>query len=265
MKRDCFRLATFNTNGIRARLHIILPWMEKNRVDCLCIQETKVRNEDFPEEPFRSAGMNVVFSGQKAYNGVAIASPHEIEDIAPGFGQPEEEPEDNTRLLSCTIQGLYIVNTYVPQGRALDHPNFQKKLKWFSRLRDLFERRYSNSDRLVWCGDINVAPEPLDVYAPEKKQNHVCFHKSVRKAFRKCLDWGLSDCFRAIHPDEPDQYTFYDYRIPKAMERRLGWRIDHILATKTLCRSIRGCFIDLEPRRMKKPSDHTFLVADFEI
>jgi exodeoxyribonuclease-3 len=265
MKKEFFRVATYNANGIRARLHIILPWLRENHVDCLCIQETKVRNEEFPEEPFQSLDMKVVFSGQKGYNGIALVSPHEITDVRAGFGLEPEEPEDTARLLSCRILDIDIVNTYVPQGRALDHPNFKKKLEWFSRLRELFQKRYKKSDRLIWCGDINVAPEPIDVYAPEKKLNHVCFHESVRQAFKECLEWGLSDCFRKVHPDEPNQYTFYDYRIPKALERRLGWRIDHILATRALCKDLEDCFIDLEPRKMQKPSDHTFLVADFRI
>ncbi len=259
-----FKLATFNTNGIRARLHIILPWLEENDIDCLCVQETKVQDRDFPSEPFSSAGMNVVFRGQKAYNGVAVISPHKILNVSYGFGDEIDEPDDDARLLSCKILGINLINTYVPQGKALDHPDFQKKLLWFRRLKTLFDKRYNKSDRLVWCGDMNVAPEPIDVYAPEKKLNHVCFHESVRKAFKDCRKWGLSDCFRIIHPDEPDQYTFYDYRIPKALERKLGWRIDHILATPELSQNIRDCFIDLEPRKKTKPSDHTFLVAQFQ-
>ena len=265
MERNFFRLATYNINGIRARLHIILPWLKEHQPDCLCIQETKVRNEDFPRDPFGKMDMNVAFSGQKGYNGVAVVSPHEIRDITTGFGLEPEDQEDAARLLTCKILDIDIVNTYVPQGRALDHPNFQKKLEWFSRLRDLFSKRYKVTDNFVWCGDINVAPEKIDVYAPEKKLNHVCFHESVRKAFKECMAWGLSDCFRAVHPGEPEQYTFYDYRIPKALERKLGWRIDHILATKPLCTNIQDCFIDIEPRKVKKPSDHTFLVADFRI
>ncbi len=262
---DRLRLATFNTNGIRARLHIILPWLSENNIDCLCIQETKVQDRDFPVEPFHDLGMHLAFKGQKAYNGVAIVSPHDIEDIRIGFDDQPHEVDDAARCISCKIQGVHIVNTYVPQGKAVDHPDFQKKLLWFERLEALFNKRYHKEDMLIWCGDMNVAPESIDVYAPEKKANHVCFHESVRNAFKKCVHWGLADCFRLLHPGEPNQYTFYDYRIPKAVERGLGWRIDHILATKPLCANIQNCFIDIEPRKMEKPSDHTFLLADFKI
>ena len=265
MKRKSFKLATFNTNGIRARLHIILPWLDQNKPDCLCIQETKVQDRDFPSEPFHSLGLNVAFRGQKAYNGVAVISPHEILHVSHGFEEETGEDDDEARLLRCRITGIDVVNTYVPQGKAVDHPDFQKKLLWFKRLKGLFDKRYDSSDRLIWCGDMNVAPEPVDVYAPEKKLNHVCFHESARKAFKECLSWGFYDCFRVLHPDEPDQYTFYDYRIPKALERKLGWRIDHILATPPLCNNIQSCLIDMEPRKRERPSDHTFLVADFQI
>ncbi len=265
MGKRQFRLATFNANGIRARLHIILPWLQQNDVDCLCIQETKVQDRDFPAKPFHELGLNVSYKGQKAYNGVAVVSPHIIQAVTFGFRNEMGEPDDEVRLLSCKILDVDVINTYIPQGKALDHPDFQKKLLWFKRLKTLFQNSYDGSERLIWCGDINVAPEPIDVYAPEKKLNHVCFHESVRQAFKQCLDWGLVDCFRLIHPDEPDQYTFYDYRIPKALERRLGWRIDHILATGQLSAHLQDCHIDLEPRRKEKPSDHTFLIADFEI
>ncbi len=265
MKKHKFNLATFNVNGLRARLHIVLPWLQENDIDCLCLQETKVQDSDFPAGAFSSIGMNLAFKGQKAYNGVAVVSPHDIDNVAYGFGDSMDEPDDPARLLTCRIQGIDIINAYVPQGRAVDHPNFQKKLAWFKRLRTLLETRYQYSLKLVCCGDMNVAPEPIDVYAPEKKLNHVCFHEAVRKAFKDCLGWGLSDCFRLLHPDEPDQYTFYDYRIPRAIERRLGWRIDHILATDALCQNLRECSIDIRPRKMQKPSDHTFLKAEFSL
>ena len=258
-----FLIATFNANGIRARMPIILKWLEKNPVDCLCIQETKVQDQDFPEAPFTEAGFNVIFRGQKAYNGVAVVSPHEIESAAFGFSDDYPEEDDETRLARCTIKGMHIVNTYVPQGRAIDHPNYQKKLAWFSRLRRLFEENYSKDDPLLWCGDMNVAPEPIDVYHPEKKEDHVCYHIDARRAFKKVVEWGFVDLFRKFHPDEPKQYTFYDYRLPKAIERGLGWRIDHILATRPMAERAADCWIDLEPRLWKKPSDHTFLVASF--
>ncbi len=259
-----FRLATFNANGIRARVPIILRWLEKNRVDCLCIQETKVQDQDFPESPFTEAGLNLAYRGQKAYNGVAIISPHEIREVKFGFGDGKHLDDDETRLVRASIQGIEIINAYVPQGRAIDHPNYEKKLRWFQRLKELLSRDYSLEMDLALCGDLNVAPEPIDLYAPERKEDHVCYHRAVRQAFQELIEWGLTDLFRRFHPDEPKQYTYYDYRIPKAVDRGLGWRIDHILTTPPLTGRARDCWIDMEPRRWEKPSDHTFLMAEFE-
>ncbi len=262
MSSHSFSVATFNTNGIRARLHIILPWLEKNPVDCLCIQETKVQDKDFPKEAFTEQGLNVEFRGQKAYNGVAVVSPHPIKVLFDGFPSQESDVETRARQLCVDIKGVTVLNSYVPQGRSLDSPEFQKKLSWFERIGEFLDSVLDLS-RFLWCGDLNVAPEPLDVYSPETKGNHVCFHESVRHAFKQVLARGMKDCFRIIHPNEPDHYSFFDYRIPRAVERRLGWRIDHIVASDSFAQQLQDSYIDLEPRKMNKPSDHTFVVARF--
>ncbi len=265
MRDRSFTIATFNANGIRARLHIILPWLELNDVDCLCIQETKVQDKDYPENVFKDRGLNVVFRGQKAYNGVAIVSPHPIETLFLGFPDSRQNQEEEARQICVRIAGLTIINSYVPQGRSLNSPAFQMKLQWFSRILDLLRQDFGLSSRLIWCGDMNVAPEPIDVYAPELKENHVCFHQSVRTAFKKILKWGMIDCFRLVHPGEPEQYSFFDYRIPRSVERKLGWRIDHILATAPVASCVKDSYIDLEPRKKDKPSDHTFVIARFQL
>ncbi len=262
MKNDNFSIATFNTNSIRSRLHIVIPWLKKNPVDVLCMQETKVQDKDFPKEAFNKIDYNVIYKGQKSYNGVAIAGKHEIKDMAVGFDDSENSPEDEARLIRCVVKDINVVNAYVPQGRALDHMYFQIKLRWFERLRDLFDRNYSPDEPLLWCGDLNVAPESKDVYAPDSHVDHVCFHEDVRKALEKVREWGFIDVFRKLNMD-PDQYTFYDYRIPNAVKRHLGWRIDHILATAALAECAEKAYIDITPRFAQKPSDHTFLVAAF--
>ena len=262
MRTFSFSIATFNTNSIRSRLHIVIPWLEKNAVDVLCIQETKVQDEDFPKELFNKIDYNVIYRGQKSYNGVAIASKHKMKDMVVGFDDPENSPEDEARLIRCVVKDIPVVNAYVPQGKALDHMYFQVKLRWFERLRDLFDRNYSPDEPLLWCGDLNVAPESRDVYAPDSHVDHVCFHEDARKALEKVKAWGFIDVFRKLNTDS-DQYTFYDYRIPSAVKRRLGWRIDHILATVALAERAEKAYIDISPRLAQKPSDHTFLVAEF--
>jgi exodeoxyribonuclease-3 len=243
-------------------MHIVTSWLKENPIDVLCLQETKVQDEDFPQEAFNEIGYNVIYKGQKSYNGVAIASKHVINDRAIGFDDPENTHEDEARLIRCTIKDIPVVNSYVPQGKAVDHVYFQIKLRWFERLKDLFDRNYSPNEPLIWCGDMNVAPESIDVYSPDRHTNHVCFHKDVREALENTKSWGFVDIFRKFNTDL-NQYTFYDYRIPDAVKKHLGWRIDHIFATAILAEKAKKAYIDIGPRLAKKPSDHTFLVAEF--
>lgn len=256
------KIATFNANSIRSRLEVILSWLEAQQPDVLCVQETKVQDQDFPRAPFEQAGWHVVFKGQKSYNGVALISRNKLEEVSAGLD--DGGPADESRLLCAKAGPVWILNTYVPQGRELDHEMYAYKLEWFGRIRKLVERRFKPSDLLVWTGDLNVAREPEDVHSPEDYAQHVCFHEAVRKAFSDCLSWGFVDVFRVFHP-EPKQYTFFDYRTPNAVERGMGWRIDYILASRALAQRAVGAAIDLAPRRAPKASDHTFLSAEFQM
>ncbi len=254
-------IATFNANSIRSRLGIVLDWLHINQPDMLCIQETKVQDADFPTTPFAEAGYQVAFCGEKSYNGVAIVSRQPPDDVH--FGLDDGGPDDATRFAAARFGALQIVNTYVPQGREIDHPMYAYKLEWFRRLRKWFDRHCSPDQPLIWTGDLNVAPEKEDIHNAEVQANHVCFHIDVRQAFADTLSWGFTDVFRRHHP-EPGQFTFFDYRTPNAAKRGMGWRIDHILATAPLAACCRSAAIDLEPRLEPKPSDHTFLSADFD-
>ncbi len=254
------KVATYNVNSIRSRLHIIIPWLEENEPDLLCMQETKVDDTRFPAKAFEDIGYKVVFHGTGRYNGVAIASKEELEDVR--FGLFGRDPD---RLVRGVYKGIHVINTYVPQGYKIDSPRYQYKLQWLRDLRRLFEEEYDPNWMILWCGDMNVAPEEIDVHNPKRLKNHVDFHIEARKAFKEVVEWGFVDVFRKHHPDEPHQYTFYDYRVPKAIERKLGWRVDHIMATKPLADKSVDSYIDMKPRLAEKPSDHTVLVAEFEI
>ncbi len=258
-----FSIATFNCNSLRARMHIVTRWLKEREVDVLCLQETKIQDDAFPEEEFRRLGYESVYKGQKSYNGVAVLSRHSIDDAQFGFNDGEDLYDDVTRLARCRIKGLLIVNTYVPQGKSVIHDDFQRKLRWFERLRELFARRYRPDQKIIWCGDLNVAPEPIDVHDPDLYANHVCFHEAVRAALKRVMEWGFVDIFRKFHP-EPGQYSFYDYRTPRAVKRNIGWRLDHIMVTRPLEEAAQDAFIDLEPRLWERPSDHTFVVARFD-
>ncbi len=255
------KIASFNTNGIRARMPIVLGWLDTVSPDVLCLQETKVQDADFPEKPLRDIGYHCSFSGQKSYNGVAVLSRSEPETVRIGFAG--EDPLEVSRLIAVRVDGVDIVNSYIPQGQAPDSEKFAYKLDWFARLRGYFEQFYSPEDALVWVGDFNVAPEPFDVYDPEKLQGSVGFHPEEHRALAQVKAWGFEDVYRYYYPREK-AYTFWDYRVPNGFKRGLGWRIDHIWATRAMTGRAVSAWIDPEPRGFERPSDHTFIVADFK-
>ena len=261
MSNDRFRLATYNANSLRIRLPQILAWLQDNDVDVLCVQETKVQDHEFPAQEIQDLGYHVVHRGQKSHAGVAVLSREEPTDVV--FGLDDGDEPDEARLIRLRIGELAIVNTYVPQGRKVDHEMFAYKLAWFQRLRKLFERHYSVQEPLIWAGDMNVAPEPIDVHDPKRLAKHVDFHPDAREAFQQTCDWGFVDLFRLHHPGEPEQYSYYDYRVPSALDRGLGWRVDHILGTSPMAERCTDAWIDLEARRAERPSDHTMVVAEF--
>ncbi len=260
MSNVVLKAATYNANSIRSRLGLVLEWLQREVPDVLCLQETKVQDENFPAQPIRDMGYHVVFRGQKAYAGVAIISREEPLEVDFGL-----DGEDEARLIRAVIGGIPVVNTYVPQGRSPDSEHFQYKLEWLARLRALFERHYSPDEPLLWMGDFNVAPEPIDVYDPQRLKNHVDFHPEARAALERLREWGFVDVFRLHHPGEQGQYTFWDYRARNPVERGIGWRVDHIWATVPLARRSTRAWIDVEARLAERPSDHTFLVAEFAL
>ena len=261
--KNTLRVASFNANSIRSRLDIILGWMREHDCDVLCVQETKVTDADFPADAIREAGLHCAFAGQKSYNGVAIISAPELHDVKIGTGTPVWDEE--ARLIRATVGGVVIVNTYVPQGTAVGTPRFEYKLDWLRGMRDYFSRDFTPDDRILWVGDLNVAREPIDVYDPEGLLGGVCYHPAEHKALDYVTQWGFVDVFRKHHPGEPGLYTFWDYRVPNAFKRRMGWRLDHIWATRPLAARSVDCWIDTQPRLTDKPSDHTFICADFNL
>jgi len=243
-------------------MEIVRVWLAKADPDVLCIQETKAQDKDFPLAGLEDTGYRSVFRGQKAYNGVALLSKVEARDVRCGLD--DGGPPDEARLLYAKVGPVHVVNTYVPQGREIDHEMYQYKLEWFRRLKSYFDRHFTTRQKLVWLGDMNVAPQEMDVFNPKERRDHVCFHIDARNAFADTVAWGFVDVFRKHHP-EPGQFSFFDYRTPNAAKRGMGWRIDHVLATPGLAKECTGAFIDLEPRLAPKPSDHTFVVADFDV
>jgi len=253
------KIATFNANSIRARTEIIVNWLAENKPDVLCVQETKAQDKDFPADAFAKTGYKFAFKGEKSYNGVAIFSRSKLTKVEFGL---DSEPKDEARMIKAKTAGITIVNTYIPQGYEIDSEKYQYKLDWLKRLLRYFKKYFAPTDKLLWTGDFNIAPEAKDVYDPVALAGHVCFNPQVTDLLKKFIDWGFVDLFRK-HCTSSGQFTFWDYREPNGFKRNLGWRLDHIMTTEPMAKICTNCYIDKKPRTLEKPSDHTFLVAEF--
>lgn len=271
------KIATFNANSIRIRLPLILDWLSTAKPDVLCLQETKVQDNDFPKDAFAGTGYHVHFRGMKSYNGVAIVSRKSPDEVTFGLRDAPEPirgakeafriggpyaQADETRFAHAVFGDLHVLNSYVPQGNAIDSPKYLYKLQWFTRLRTYFGAHFKKTTPVVWCGDLNVAPRDMDVHSPKTHLKHPCFHTDVREAYTNTLAWGFQDVYTQLFPDKP-QFTFWDYRQPSSFLANRGWRIDHILATAPLASQCRHVEVDVEPRKSPQASDHTFLWAEF--
>ncbi len=252
--------ATFNANSIRTRAQIIINWLSENKPDVLCVQETKVQDKDFPIDTFAETGYEFVFKGEKSYNGAAIFSKGKLTNVKFGL---DSEPKDPARMIKAETNGTIIVNTYIPQGYEIESEKYQYKLDWLERLLRYFKKNFKPTDKLLWMGDLNIAPEAKDVYDPVALAGHVCFNPEITDLLKKITDWGFVDLFR-LHNAAPGKFTFWDYRQPNGFRRNLGWRLDHIMGTEPMAKKCVDCLIDSKPRTLTKPSDHTFVVAKFK-
>jgi exodeoxyribonuclease-3 len=255
------KIATWNINSMAVRLPHVLQWIDGNRPDVLCMQETKCTDEKFPSQAFREVGYHVEVFGQPTYNGVAILSRSPMNDVQ--RGHPDEPPDAQRRLIAATVNDVRIINVYIPNGQAVGSEKYIFKLDWLERLRTYFDKYCKVNDSLLICGDFNVAPEDRDIHDLSIWAGEVMCSEPEREALRKIAEWGLIDIFRA-HNDGPGFYTWWDYRAG-AFRRNNGLRIDHLWATGTLAGRSTGAWIDKIQRAMDKPSDHAPVVAEFAI
>lgn len=255
-----WRMASFNVNGIRARVAAVVDWMVRRQPNALCLQEIKCQEKDFPFSPFQDLGYQIALRGQKSFNGVAILTRNPAEEVLRNFD--DDQADEEARLIAVKVDGIWLVNTYIPQGRHPDDPAFGYKLQYFKRLRNWFENRFHPDQAIIWTGDMNVAPAELDVFDPKSLEGSVCFHPLARSALSDVVSWGFVDLFRWHHP-EAKQFTFWDYRLPKSFERNLGWRLDHIMVTRPMAERSLNCVVDGEMRGRETPSDHAPIWAEF--
>lgn len=253
------RIATWNVNSLRVRLECLLPWLAQDGPDVVCLQETKVTDDLFPVHALAALGYDAAFTGQKTYNGVAILSRLPLADIAAALpGAPSEEDK---RFIAATIDGVRVINVYVPNGQAVGSPKFLYKLAWLQALQQFLATTYTPEDPVLLCGDFNIAPEARDVYDAAKVDGEILFHPDERAAFARFLAWGLRDTLR-LHHQEGGLYSWWDYRA-MAFRRNLGFRIDHILVTPPLAARCTAVVLARELRKAPKPSDHIPVIATF--
>jgi exodeoxyribonuclease III len=255
------KIATWNVNSINIRMPQLSSWLKAADPDVVCVQETKCVDESFPVEELGAAGYQVAFYGQKSYNGVAILSKMPIEDVVKGL--PDDNEESQKRFIAGTVNGVRIVNTYVPNGSALGSEKFTYKLDWLQRLRHFFDDTCSKDAPVLLCGDFNVAPDALDVWNPAAWEGHIHFSLPERAAIHYVKQWGLTDVFRKLNGDVKE-FSWWDYRAG-SFQKNHGLRIDHIWTSHPLADACTKCWIDKSPRHLEKPSDHTPVIAEFQM
>ncbi len=254
------KIATWNINSIRARLDRVLPWIDQNQPDVLCLQEIKTEEKTFPIDAFTLKGYKVALNAQRTYNGVAILSRRPITDVTLGMGDLAADPQ--ARLIAGTVEGVRILNAYMPNGESPTSDKFPYKLEWMTRLRHHLDATYKKEQPLVLVGDFNVAPEDKDVYDPEAWVNESIFHPESRQHLEVLRAFGFIDVVRKHHP-EPGLYSWWDYRMG-AFQKNRGLRIDHIFATPVLADRSSSASIDIDSRRGNQPSDHAVVMATFD-
>lgn len=252
------KLATWNVNSLRAREDQVLDWIETEAPDILCMQETKVTDQEFPEDAFGDLGYDVMYFGQPAYNGVAIASKEEPSRVMRGLpGDPEDA---DRRLIAATIAGVRVLSVYVPNGQSIGTDKYAYKLDWLERLRAFLSADSTPEDPIVVCGDLNIAPADVDVWNPAERAGSLFVSGPERRAFSALIEWGLVDAFRHFHPTEK-RYSWWDYRAG-SFERNRGMRIDHLLVSRPVLARGTSVTIDRRTRALEAPSDHVPVVME---
>ncbi|MCE2869896.1 MAG: exodeoxyribonuclease III [Oxalobacteraceae bacterium] len=250
------KLATWNVNSLKVRLPQVVQWLENNPVDVLCLQETKMTDDKFPQAEIEALGYHVAFSGQKTYNGVAILSRLPMTDVVKNNPLFDDEQQ---RIISATIDGIRVICAYVPNGQAVGTDKYAYKLSWLDALSRWLETELQKYPNLAILGDYNIAPADEDVHDPIAWKDQVLCSDEERAAFKRLCALPLVDSFR-MFPQAEKSYSWWDYR-QMAFRRNRGVRIDHVLLSAPLAARCTACEIDKLPRKWEQPSDHTPVVA----
>ena len=259
-------VATWNVNSIRSRIDHVKEWLITNKIDILCLQETKTEDKFFPIENFSDLGYEVSISGQKSYNGVAIISRFPINNLKIGFDEVIKDYQDlsilseQKRIISADINDIRFINVYVPNGSSINSDKFIYKEKWLECLQVFLRKINENNTPICLLGDFNIAPEDRDIHTPSRYEESIMASSKERELLKDALGGELEDVFRIFEPGEKN-WSWWDYR-HSAWERDKGWRIDHIYLTEDILSCANSCWIDKEQRSREKPSDHAPVVVD---
>ena len=254
------RIASWNVNSLKVRLPQVLDWLSANSPDVLGLQETKLVDAAFPVDAIREAGYEVSYSGQPTYNGVALLSRTAQADVVTDLDGLDDHQR---RVLGATVAGVRVVNLYVPNGQAVGSDKYAYKLDWLDRLRLHLAAELARHPRMVVMGDFNIAPEDRDVHDPAEWAGKVLCSEPERAALERILGLGFVDTFR-LHEQPDGIYSWWDYRAA-GFRRNRGLRIDLVLASEALAGACTRSWVDIEPRRNERPSDHAPAVAVFDI
>lgn len=252
------RIATWNINGVKARIGQLEAWLSAAKPDVVCLQEIKSVDDAFPSAALEALGYNVATHGQKGFNGVAILSKTRPEDVVRGLpGEPEDEQSRYIEALIPSEHGglVRVASIYLPNGNPIGTDKFAYKCRWMNRLETHARRLLTQEEPLVLAGDYNIIPEPEDAKFPQQWTGDALFQPESRSAWRRLLALGLTDAVRACHPG-PGVYTFWDYQAG-AWQKNNGIRIDHLLLSPQAADRLVTCDVDKSPRGAEKPSDHT--------
>jgi len=251
------KIVTWNVNSLNVRLPHVLDFLASEQPDVLALQETKTIDANFPFEAINAAGYQVIFAGQKTYNGVAILSRNEATDSV--FNVPDlDDPQ--RRLLAATVDGVRIINIYIPNGQAVGSDKFAYKMSWLKAFRQYLQGELALHPKLVVLGDYNIAPADLDIHDPDRWIEKIMCSTPEREWFQSLLEFGLSDAIRQLHPDQA-MHSWWDYRM-NAFRRHWGIRIDHLLVSSAM-QAVDGG-IATSYRALERPSDHAPVWVEFE-
>ncbi len=257
------KIATWNVNSIRIREDAVVNWLKENPVDVLCLQETKVVDDNFPRSLFLELGYHVYASGQKSYNGVAIISNQPLEDVSTGFAPliGVNDLDIQKRLITGTIDDVKVICVYVPNGGAIGSEKYLYKLQWLKALREYLRFGLYEISNISLCGDFNIALEDKDIHSPALLTGQTMATELERQALQEIIELGFADAFRKF-TTEGGHFSWWDYRAA-AFRRNLGWRIDHHYLTSDLYKQATSCVIDTNPRKLTQPSDHAPVIVEF--